>query len=70
MILVDAHVLMYAAGAPHAFKGTAVRFLERVARGEVDAALDAEILQEVLHRYRALNRWEDGRKVFVRRIDA
>jgi hypothetical protein len=26
--------------------------------------LDAEVLQEVLHRYRALDRWEEGRHVF------
>lgn len=64
MILVDAHVLMYAAGAPHRFKEPSVRFLESVARGEVDAVVDAEILQEILHRYRALDRWEDGRSVF------
>lgn len=64
MILVDANVLMYAAGAPHAHKAPSVRFLEGVARGEVDAVVDAEVLQEVLHRYRALDRWEDGRRVF------
>ena len=64
MILVDANVLMYAAGAPHPHKQGCARFLERVATGEVDAVLDAEILQEILHRYRALDRWEDGRRVF------
>ena len=64
MILVDANVLMYAAGAEHANKGPSVRFLERVASGEVDAVIDAEILQEILHRYRALNRWEEGRRLF------
>lgn len=64
MILVDANVLMYAAGAPHPSKARSVRFLERVAEGEEDAVLDAEVLQEVLHRYRALDRWEDGRTVF------
>jgi predicted nucleic acid-binding protein len=48
---------MYAAGADHPNKEPSVRFLERVARGEVEAALDAESLQEILHRYRALGRW-------------
>ena len=41
-----------------------MRFLEEVARGEWEAALDAEVLQEILHRYRALKRWRDGRKVY------
>jgi uncharacterized protein len=64
VILVDANVLMYAAGAAHPHKGPSVAFLERVAAGGVDAAVDAEVLQEILHRYRALDRWESGRLVY------
>ncbi len=64
MILVDANVLMYAAGAPHLYKDPSAAFLERVATGEMDAVVDAEILQEILHRCRALDRWEEGRRVF------
>ena len=64
MILVDANILMYAAGAPHPHKGPSTAFLERVATGEVEAVVDAEVLQEILHRYRALDRWEEGRRVF------
>jgi predicted nucleic acid-binding protein len=30
----------------------------------VDAALDAEMLQEILHRYRAIRRWPEGRGVY------
>ncbi len=70
MILVDTNVLMYAAGASHRNKAGSVAFLERVASGEVDAVLDAEVLQEILHRYRAMGRWDQGRQVFdlARRI--
>lgn len=70
MILVDANVFMYAAGKPHPFKAPSAALLERVASGRVDAAVDAETLQEILHRYRALRRWQDGREVYglVRRI--
>ena len=64
MILVDANVLMYAAGAAHDHKAASVQFLERVAEGEVDAVIDAEILQDILHRYRALQRWEEGCHLF------
>ena len=64
MILVDANVIMYAAGADHPHKKPSVAFLERVARGEVEATVDAEVLQEILHRYRAIGRWEDGRRVY------
>ena len=64
MILLDANILMYAGGAVHPHKEPSAHLLERVARSEVDAALDAEVLQEILHRYRALGRWEDGRRVY------
>jgi predicted nucleic acid-binding protein len=65
MILVDSNILMYAAGSDHAHKAAAVAFLERVARGEIDAAVDTEVLQEVMHRYQSLRRWKDGRRVYA-----
>ena len=48
MILVDANILMYAAGADHAHKEPSLRWLERVARGDVEAIINAETLQEVV----------------------
>jgi hypothetical protein len=64
VILVDTNVIMYAAGAAHSNKAASVTFLERVADGQVEAAIDAEVLQEILHRYRMIGRWEDGRRVY------
>jgi predicted nucleic acid-binding protein len=64
VILVDANILMYAAGAAHRLKRPSADLLERIARGEVDAGIDAAILQEILHRYRALRRWEQGRQLY------
>ena len=64
MILLDSNILMYAAGAEHPNKAPSVALLRRIADGEVDAAIDAEVLQEILHRYRAIRRWEDGRRVY------
>lgn len=64
MILIDANIIMYAAGAAHRYKQPSVRLLERVASGEVEALIDAELLQEILHRYRAIGRWNDGRQVY------
>ena len=64
MTLIDANIFMYAGGAPHPNKAPSGALLERVARGEVDAAIDAEALQEILHRCRAIGRWKDGRQVY------
>ncbi len=64
MILIDTNVIMYAAGSAHPHKAPSVRLLERVATGEVQATIDAEVLQEILHRYRAIHRWEEGKQVY------
>lgn len=65
MILMDSNVFMYAAGANHPNKAPCLELLERVARREVEAVVDAEVLQEILHRYRAIGRWEQGQTVFT-----
>lgn len=70
MILIDANVFMYAAGASHPHKAAAVAQLERFASGKEDGVVDAEILQEILHRYRSIGRWTEGSELYdlVRRI--
>ena len=56
MIFVDSNVPMYLVGGPHAHKADAQRLLEDcVARGE-RLVTDAEVLQEILHRYVAIER--------------
>ena len=64
MILLDTNVLMYAAGARHPHKAPSARLLARIARGEFEATINAETLQEILHRYRAIRRWDDGKQVY------
>ncbi len=64
MILVDSNILMYAAGTPHPNKRSSLEFLRRAAGGELEVTLNAEVLQEILHRYRALNRWKEGMRVY------
>lgn len=70
MIFVDANVFMYVAGASHANKQPSADFLRRAAAGEFEICTDTEVLQEILHRYRSIGRWDDGKCVFelVRKI--
>ena len=64
MILVDSNIPMYLIGAEHPHKRDAQLLLERlVAEGE-RLVTDVEVFQEILHRYRAIGRWQDGRRVF------
>lgn len=55
---------MYAAGAEHPNKAPSIDWLRQVASGEIEASIDAEVLQEILHRYRAIHRWDDGKRVY------
>ncbi len=56
MILVDSNVPMYLVGAPHPLKIDAQRWLEKLVRERQRLVTDAEVLQEILHRYVAIDR--------------
>ena len=56
MILVDSNVPMYLIGGEHPHKVDARRLLERAIAERRRLVTDAEVLQEVLHRYVAINR--------------
>ena len=56
MILIDSNVPMYLIGAPHPHKIDAQRLLERLITGRERLVTDAEVLQEILHRYVAIDR--------------
>jgi predicted nucleic acid-binding protein len=64
VILLDANILMYAAGVDHPNKAQSLALLDRVASGAVEVGADVEVLQEILHRYRAIGRWDDGKRVY------
>ena len=56
MILIDSNVPMYLVGAPHRHKTDGQRLLEKLIRGRERLVTDAEVLQEILHRYVAIDR--------------
>lgn len=47
---------MYLVGAPHPHKNDATRWLEELVTGRERLVTDAEVLQEILHRYVAIER--------------
>lgn len=58
MILVDSNIPMYLVGATHPLKDQARRLLEKCISDEERLVTDAEVLQEILHRYSAISRIE------------
>ena len=56
MIFVDSNIPMYLVGAPHPHKRDAQQILERCIADQERLVTDAEVLQEMLHRYAAIGR--------------
>jgi hypothetical protein len=56
VILIDSNVPMYLVGAAHPHKTDAQRQLERLVADRERLVTDAEVLQEILHRYVAIDR--------------
>ncbi|HET7213706.1 MAG TPA: type II toxin-antitoxin system VapC family toxin [Terriglobia bacterium] len=56
MILIDSNIPMYLVGAAHPHKSDAQRLLEQLVSERWRLVTDAEVLQEILHRYSAINR--------------
>lgn len=64
MIFIDSNIFMYAAGSDHPNKAPSARLVKAIAAGKIAAVVSTEVLQEILHRYRAIRRWEAGRHVY------
>jgi hypothetical protein len=56
VIFIDSNIPMYLVGGPHARKTDAERLLEHVVSDRERLVTDSEVLQEILHRYVAIDR--------------
>ncbi len=56
MIFIDSNIPMYLVGAPHRHKTDSRRWLEELVNDRERLVTDAEVLQEILHRYVAIER--------------
>jgi predicted nucleic acid-binding protein len=55
-VFLDTAVLMYAAGSEHPLRAPSREIVRRVAAGEMEAVISAEVIQEILHRFVAIDR--------------
>lgn len=58
LVFLDVNIPMYAAGGPHPLKEACTWLMTEVASNRLPAAIDTEIIQEVLYRYGALQKFE------------
>jgi predicted nucleic acid-binding protein len=59
-VFLDTAVLMYAAGAQHELRAPSRLVISRVADGDLEAVISADVVQEILHRFVAIRRSELG----------
>ncbi|HUJ22570.1 MAG TPA: type II toxin-antitoxin system VapC family toxin [Bryobacteraceae bacterium] len=59
MIFLDSNVPMYLVGSPHPHKTEAQILVERAIASQDRLITDAEVFQEILHRYSLLRRRDD-----------
>jgi predicted nucleic acid-binding protein len=56
VIFVDSNIPMYLVGGPHSNKSAAQHWLERLSSERQRLVSDAEVLQEIMHRFAAIHR--------------
>jgi hypothetical protein len=56
VIFIDSNIPMYLVGAHHPHKADAKRWLDELVSGRERLVTDAEVLQEILHRYVSIAR--------------
>ena len=64
MVFIDSNIPMYVAGRDHPLRAPAMRVLERVRAGDLEACSSTEVLQEILYRYAGLRRLDLARDVY------
>jgi uncharacterized protein len=63
-VFIDTNIPMYAAGKDHPFKNKCLGILESIAREEIEAYTDTEVLQEILYRFSYINQRKIGFDLF------
>lgn len=62
-VFLDTAVLMYAAGAEHELRQPSQEIVRRVAAGDLEAVVSAEVIKEILHRFVAIRRTDLGARI-------
>jgi uncharacterized protein len=62
-VFFDTAIFMYAAGADHPLREPCRVVLARAVRGEIAGTTSAEVIQELVHRYRSIRRTDAADQV-------
>lgn len=59
-VFVDTNIFIYASGAPSPYKKPAEEILIKIAKNQLKAVTNSEVLQEILYRYYAIKEPKKG----------
>ena len=68
-VFIDTSIIMYAAGADHPLSEPCRRILDGISAGSISAATSAEVVQEIIHRFIAVRRGQDGADLATKTMD-
>ncbi len=63
-VFIDTNIFMYAAGAAHPHKQPSLQFLSKMSQSKTTVVTNTEVLQEILYRYRKINKQPMGFQIF------
>lgn len=64
LVFIDSNIFMYAIGASHPYKTPSENLIRKIVEGQISAATDVEVLQEILYRYGAIGKSKLGYDLF------
>lgn len=67
---IDTSVFIYATGSGHPLRDPCARVLARMEAGELEATTSAEVVQEIVHRFLAIRRVDEGLLLAQRVMEA
>ncbi|HWP64123.1 MAG TPA: type II toxin-antitoxin system VapC family toxin [Candidatus Binatia bacterium] len=59
-VFIDTAIVMYAAGTDHPLRAPCRAIVRAIGDGRLDAVTNSEVVQEILHRYGAIGRRQEG----------
>lgn len=65
LYFLDANVLMYAIGKDHPYQQPCIQVLKQIETETIHVVTSVEILQEILHRYYSIRKYEVAAKAFA-----
>lgn len=68
-LFIDTAVIMYAGGAPHPMRNACAELLTAVVERRIEAVTSAEVIQEIMHRFTAINRRLVGARMAESALD-